>query len=166
MAKIRLDKVNDKKVVSVKVKKDLPDGAFGAIKAVLGEDLLGREVYELAELAGTEAKGRIVMVAMDVHRYEDYGYNDLYHAGKARILEAGFDKKCFEGDIVRAYILDAGDIISTDDAKLVALNKGDMLAPKATSNELEKTVDESKAVAMVIAKEKWCGVDVAVLQFL
>ena len=62
--------------------------------------------------------------------------------------------------------MDAGDIISTDNETLYAMEVGTLLAPKASSNELESTVDETKAVAMIIAKEKWCGVDVAVLQFL
>lgn len=158
MAKIRLDKVNDKKVISVKAHKALEDGAFVAIKTVIGEASLEREVYLAQDLVGGEAKGRIAMVAMDVHRYEDLGYRD------DRVKEYGWDKKCKENDIVRAYILDAGDIISTNDAELVAMNAGDLL--KAGAGKLVKTETDADAVAMVIAKEKWCGVDVAVIQFL
>lgn len=156
MAKIRLDKVNDKKVISVKAHKALEDGAFVAIKTVIGEATLEREVYLAQDLVGGVAKGRIAMIAMDTHRYDEYR--------DERVGAEGIDKKCKQNDIVRAYILDAGDIISTNNAELVAMNAGDLL--KAGAGKLVKTETDADAVAMVIAKEKWCGVDVAVIQFL
>ena len=158
MAKIRLDKVNDKKVISVKAHKALEDGAFVAIKTVIGEATLEREVYLAQDLVGGEAKGRIVMIAMDVHRYEDLGFRD------DRVKEYGMDKRCKQNDIVRAYILDAGDIISTDNEELVRKEVGTLL--KAGAGKLVDGATEADAVAVVIAKEKWCGVDVAVIQFL
>ena len=158
MARIRLDKVNDKKVISVKAHKALEDGAFVAIKTVIGEATLEREVYLAQDLVGGEAKGRIVMIAMDVHRYEDLGFRD------DRVKEYGMDKRCKQNDIVRAYILDAGDIISTNDAELVAMNAGDVL--KAGAGKLVSGGTDADAVAMIIAKEVWCGANVAVIQFL
>ena len=158
MARIRLDKVNDRKVVSVKAHKDLEDGAFVAIKTVIGEATLEREVYLAQDLVGGEAKGRIAMVAMDVHRYEDLGFRD------DRVKEYGMDKRCKQNDIVRAYILDAGDIISTDNEELVGKEVGTLL--KAGAGKLVDGATEADAVAVVIAKEKWCGVNVAVIQFL
>ena len=158
MAKIRLDKVNDKKVISVKAHKDLEDGAFVAIKTVIGEATLEREVYLAQDLVGGVAKGRIAMVAMDVHRYEDLGYRD------DRVKEYGMDKRCKQNDIVRAYILDAGDIISTDNEELVGKEVGTLL--KAGAGKLVSGGTDADAVAMIIAKEVWCGAKVAVIQFL
>ena len=74
------------------------------------------------------------------------------------------DKRCKKDDIVRAYILDAGDIISTDNEELVGKEVGTLL--KAGAGKLVDGATEADAVAVVIAKEKWCGVDVAVIQFL
>ena len=156
MAKIRLDKVNDRKVISVKAHKNLEDGTFVAIKEVLGEDALGREVYLAKDLAGGEAKGRVAMIAMDTHRYDEYR--------DERVGAEGIDKKCKQNDVVRAYILDAGDIISTDNEELVGKEVGTLL--KAGAGKLVDGATEADAVAVVIAKEKWCGVDVAVIQFL
>ena len=156
MAKIRLDKVNDKKVISVKVAKETQDGTFVAVKKVLGEDALGREVYVAEDLTAGVAKGRIAMIAMDTHRYDEYR--------DERVGAEGIDKKCKKDDIVRAYILDAGDIISTDNAELVAMNVGDLL--KAGAGKLVSGGTDADAVAMIIAKEVWCGANVAVIQFL
>ena len=156
MAKIRLDKVNDKKVISVKVAKETQDGTFVAVKKVLGEDALGREVYVADDLTAGVAKGRIAMIAMDTHRYDEYR--------DERVGAEGIDKKCKQNDIVRAYILDAGDIISTDNAELVAMNVGDLL--KAGAGKLVSGGTDADAVAMIIAKEVWCGANVAVIQFL
>lgn len=156
MAKIRLDKVNDKKVISVKVAKETQDGTFVAVKKVLGEDALGREVYVAEDLTAGVAKGRIAMIAMDTHRYDEYR--------DERVGAEGIDKKCKQNDIVRAYILDAGDIISTDNAELVAMNVGELL--KAGAGKLVSGGTDADAVAMIIAKEVWCGANVAVIQFL
>lgn len=156
MAKIRLDKVNDKKVISVKVAKETQDGTFVAVKKVLGEDALGREVYVADDLTAGVAKGRIAMIAMDTHRYDEYR--------DERVGAEGIDKKALQNDIVRAYILDAGDIISTDNAELVAMNVGDLL--KAGAGKLVSGGTDADAVAMIIAKEVWCGANVAVIQFL
>ena len=156
MAKIRLDKVNDKKVISVKVAKETQDGTFVAVKKVLGEDALGREVYVAEDLTAGVAKGRIAMIAMDTHRYDEYR--------DERVGAEGIDKKALQNDIVRAYILDAGDIISTDNAELVAMNVGDLL--KAGAGKLVSGGTDADAVAMIIAKEVWCGANVAVIQFL
>ena len=156
MAKIRLDKVNDRKVISVKAHKNLEDGTFVAIKEVLGEDALGREVYLAKDLAGGEAKGRVAMIAMDTHRYDEYR--------DERVGAEGIDKKCKQNDVVRAYILDAGDIISTDNEELVGMDAGTLL--KAGAGKLVSGATDADAVAVIIAKEKWCGVDVAVIQFL
>lgn len=98
------------------------------------------------------------MIAMDVHRYEDLGFRD------DRVKEYGMDKRCKQNDIVRAYILDAGDIISTDNEELVGKEVGTLL--KAGAGKLVDGATDADAVAVVIAKEKWCGVDVAVIQFL
>ena len=156
MAKIRLDKVNDKKVISVKVAKETQDGTFVAVKKVLGEDALGREVYVADDLTAGVAKGRIAMIAMDTHRYDELR--------DERVGAEGIDKKALQNDIVRAYILDAGDIISTDNAELVAMNVGDLL--KAGAGKLVSGGTDADAVAMIIAKEVWCGAKVAVIQFL
>ena len=156
MAKVRLDKVNDKKVISVKVAKETQDGTFVAVKKVLGEDALGREVYVAEDLTAGVAKGRIAMIAMDTHRYDELR--------DERVGAEGIDKKALQNDIVRAYILDAGDIISTDNAELEAMEVGTLL--KAGAGKLVDGATEADAVAVVIAKEKWCGVDVAVIQFL
>ena len=156
MAKIRLDKVNDRKVISVKAHKNLEDGTFVAVKKVLGEDALGREVYVAEDLTAGVAKGRIAMIAMDTHRYDEYR--------DERVGAEGIDKKALQNDIVRAYILDAGDIISTDNAELVAMNVGDLL--KAGAGKLVSGGTDADAVAMIIAKEVWCGANVAVIQFL
>lgn len=156
MAKIRLDKVNDKKVISVKVAKETQDGTFVAVKKVLGEDALGREVYVAEDLTAGVAKGRIAMIAMDTHRYDELR--------DERVGAEGIDKKALQNDIVRAYILDAGDIISTDNAELVAMNVGDLL--KAGAGKLVSGGTDADAVAMIIAKEVWCGAKVAVIQFL
>lgn len=156
MAKIRLDKVNDKKVISVKVAKETQDGTFVAVKKVLGEDALGREVYVAEDLTAGVAKGRIAMIAMDTHRYDELR--------DERVGAEGIDKKALQNDIVRAYILDAGDIISTDNAELVAMNVGDLL--KAGAGKLVSGGTDADAVAMIIAKEVWCGANVAVIQFL
>lgn len=156
MAKIRLDKVNDKKVISVKVAKETQDGTFVAVKKVLGEDALGREVYVAEDLTAGVAKGRIAMIAMDTHRYDELR--------DERVGAEGIDKKALQHDIVRAYILDAGDIISTDNAELVAMNVGDLL--KAGAGKLVSGGTDADAVAMIIAKEVWCGAKVAVIQFL
>lgn len=156
MAKIRLDKVNDKKVISVKVAKETQDGTFVAVKKVLGEDALGREVYVAEDLTAGVAKGRIAMIAMDTHRYDELR--------DERVGAEGIDKKALQNDIVRAYILDAGDIISTDNAELVAMNVGDLL--KAGAGKLVSGGTDADAVAMIIAKEIWCGANVAVIQFL
>lgn len=156
MAKIRLDKVNDKKVISVKVAKETQDGTFVAVKKVLGEDALGREVYVAEDLIAGVAKGRIAMIAMDTHRYDELR--------DERVGAEGIDKKALQNDIVRAYILDAGDIISTDNAELVAMNVGDLL--KAGAGKLVSGGTDADAVAMIIAKEVWCGANVAVIQFL
>ena len=156
MAKIRLDKVNDRKVISVKAHKNLEDGTFVAIKEVLGEDALGREVYLAKDLAGGEAKGRVAMIAMDTHRYDEYR--------DERVGAEGIDKKCKQNDVVRAYILDAGDIISTDNAELEAMAVGTLL--KAGAGKLVSGGTDADAVAMIIAKEVWCGTKVAVIQFL
>lgn len=156
MAKIRLDKVNDKKVISVKVTKETQDGTFVAVKKVLGEDALGREVYVAEDLTAGVAKGRIAMIAMDTHRYDELR--------DERVGAEGIDKKALQNDIVRAYILDAGDIISTDNAELVAMNVGDLL--KAGAGKLVSGGTDADAVAMIIAKEVWCGANVAVIQFL
>ena len=155
MAKIRLDKVNDKKVISVKVAKETQDGTFVAVKKVLGEDALGREVYVAEDLTAGVAKGRIAMIAMDTHRYDELR--------DERVGAEGIDKKALQNDIVRAYILDAGDIVSIDDAELVGMDAGALL--KAGAGKLVAGTD-ADAIAMIIAKEKWCGVDVAVIQFL
>ena len=156
MAKIRLDKVNDRKVISVKVAKETQDGTFVAVKKVLGEDALGREVYVAEDLTAGVAKGRIAMIAMDTHRYDELR--------DERVGAEGIDKKALQNDIVRAYILDAGDIISTDNAELVAMNVGDLL--KAGAGKLVSGGTDADAVAMIIAKEVWCGANVAVIQFL
>ena len=156
MAKIRLDKVNDRKVISVKAHKNLEDGTFVAVKKVLGEDALGREVYVAEDLIAGVAKGRIAMIAMDTHRYDELR--------DERVGAEGIDKKALQNDIVRAYILDAGDIISTDNAELVAMNVGDLL--KAGAGKLVSGGTDADAVAMIIAKEVWCGANVAVIQFL
>ena len=156
MAKIRLDKVNDRKVISVKAHKNLEDGTFVAVKKVLGEDALGREVYVAEDLTAGVAKGRIAMIAMDTHRYDELR--------DERVGAEGIDKKALQNDIVRAYILDAGDIISTDNAELVAMNVGDLL--KAGAGKLVSGGTDADAVAMIIAKEVWCGANVAVIQFL
>ena len=156
MAKIRLDKVNDRKVISVKVAKETQDGTFVAVKKVLGEDALGREVYVAEDLTAGVAKGRIAMIAMDTHRYDELR--------DERVGAEGIDKKCKKDDIVRAYVLDAGDIISTDNAELVAMNVGDLL--KAGAGKLVSGGTDADAVAMIIAKEVWCGAKVAVIQFL
>ena len=156
MAKIRLDKVNDKKVISVKVAKETQDGTFVAVKKVLGEDALGREVYLAEDLTAGVAKGRIAMIAMDTHRYDELR--------DERVGAEGIDKKALQNDIVRAYILDAGDIISTDNTELVAMNVGDLL--KAGAGKLVSGGTDDDAVAMIIAKEVWCGAKVAVIQFL
>ena len=156
MAKIRLDKVNDRKVISVKVAKETQDGTFVAVKKVLGEDALGREVYVAEDLTAGVAKGRIAMIAMDTHRYDELR--------DERVGAEGIDKKCKKDDIVRAYVLDAGDIISTDNAELVAMNVGDLL--KAGAGKLVSGGTDADAVAMIIAKEVWCGANVAVIQFL
>ena len=155
MAKIRLDKVNDKKVISVKVAKETQDGTFVAVKKVLGEDALGREVYVAEDLTAGVAKGRIAMIAMDTHRYDEFR--------DERVGAEGIDKKCKQDDIVRAYILDAGDIISTNDAELEVMEVGALL--KAGAGKLVAGTD-ADAVAMIIAKENWCGAKVAVIQFL
>ena len=156
MAKIRLDKVNDKKVISVKVAKETQDGTFVAVKKVLGEDALGREVYVAEDLIAGVAKGRIAMIAMDTHRYDELR--------DERVGAEGIDKKALQNDIVRAYILDAGDIISTDNAELEALEVGALL--KAGAGKLVSGGTDADAVAMIIAKEVWCGANVAVIQFL
>lgn len=156
MAKIRLDKVNDKKVISVKVAKETQDGTFVAVKKVLGEDALGREVYVAEDLTAGVAKGRIAMIAMDTHRYDEYR--------DERVGAEGIDKKCKQNDVVRAYILDAGDIISTDNAELEAMAVGTLL--KAGAGKLVSGGTDADAVAMIIAKEVWCGANVAVIQFL
>ena len=156
MAKIRLDKVNDKKVISVKVAKETQDGTFVAVKKVLGEDALGREVYVAEDLTAGVAKGRIAMIAMDTHRYDELR--------DERVGAEGIDKKALQNDIVRAYILDAGDIISTDNAELEALEVGALL--KAGAGKLVSGGTDADAVAMIIAKEVWCGAKVAVIQFL
>ena len=156
MAKIRLDKVNDRKVISVKAHKNLEDGTFVAVKKVLGEDALGREVYVAEDLTAGVAKGRIAMIAMDTHRYDEYR--------DERVGAEGIDKKALQNDIVRAYILDAGDIISTDNAELEALEVGALL--KAGAGKLVSGGTDADAVAMIIAKEVWCGANVAVIQFL
>ena len=156
MAKIRLDKVNDRKVISVKVAKETQDGTFVAVKKVLGEDALGREVYVAEDLTAGVAKGRIAMIAMDTHRYDELR--------DERVGAEGIDKKALQNDIVRGYILDAGDIISTDNAELVAMNVGDLL--KAGAGKLVSGGTDADAVAMIIAKEVWCGANVAVIQFL
>lgn len=155
MAKIRLDKVNDKKVISVKVAKETQDGTFVAVKKVLGEDALGREVYVAEDLTAGVAKGRIAMIAMDTHRYDELR--------DERVGAEGIDKKALQNDIVRAYVLDAGDIISTDNAELEAMEVGALL--KAGAGKLVAGTD-ADAVAMIIAKEVWCGAKVAVIQFL
>ena len=155
MAKIRLDKVNDKKVISVKVAKETQDGTFVAVKKVLGEDALGREVYVAEDLTAGVAKGRIAMIAMDTHRYDELR--------DERVGAEGIDKKALQNDIVRAYVLDAGDIISTDNAELEAMEVGALL--KAGAGKLVAGTD-ADAVAMIIAKEVWCGANVAVIQFL
>ena len=155
MAKIRLDKVNDKKVISVKVAKETQDGTFVAVKKVLGEAVTGREVYVAEDLTAGVAKGRIAMIAMDTHRYDELR--------DERVGAEGIDKKALQNDIVRAYILDAGDIVSIDDAELVGMDAGALL--KAGAGKLVAGTD-ADAIAMIIAKEKWCGVDVAVIQFL
>lgn len=156
MAKIRLDKVNDKKVISVKVAKETQDGTFVAVKKVLGEDALGREVYVAEDLTAGVAKGRIAMIAMDTHRYDELR--------DERVGAEGIDKKALKDDIVRAYILDAGDIISTDNAELEAMEVGALL--KAGAGKLVSGGTDADAVAMIIAKEVWCGAKVAVIQFL
>ena len=156
MAKIRLDKVNDRKVISVKVAKETQDGTFVAVKKVLGEDALGREVYVAEDLIAGVAKGRIAMIAMDTHRYDELR--------DERVGAEGIDKKALQNDIVRAYILDAGDIISTDNAELEALEVGALL--KAGAGKLVSGGTDADAVAMIIAKEVWCGANVAVIQFL
>ena len=156
MAKIRLDKVNDKKVISVKVAKETQDGTFVAVKKVLGEDALGREVYVAEDLTAGVAKGRIAMIAMDTHRYDEFR--------DERVGAEGIDKKCKQDDIVRAYILDAGDIISTNDAELEVMEVGALL--KAGAGKLVSGGTDADAVAMIIAKENWCGAKVAVIQFL
>ena len=156
MAKIRLDKVNDKKVISVKVAKETQDGTFVAVKKVLGEDALGREVYVAEDLTAGVAKGRIAMIAMDTHRYDELR--------DERVGAEGIDKKCKQNDVVRAYILDAGDIISTDNAELEAMEVGTLL--KAGAGKLVSGGTDADAVAMIIAKEVWCGAKVAVIQFL
>ena len=155
MAKIRLDKVNDRKVISVKAHKNLEDGTFVAVKKVLGEDALGREVYVAEDLIAGVAKGRIAMIAMDTHRYDELR--------DERVGAEGIDKKALQNDIVRAYVLDAGDIISTDNAELEAMEVGALL--KAGAGKLVAGTD-ADAVAMIIAKEVWCGAKVAVIQFL
>ena len=155
MAKVRLDKVNDKKVISVKVAKETQDGTFVAVKKVLGEAVTGREVYVAEDLTAGVAKGRIAMIAMDTHRYDELR--------DERVGAEGIDKKALQNDIVRAYILDAGDIVSIDDAELVGMDAGALL--KAGAGKLVAGTD-TDAIAMIIAKEKWCGVDVAVIQFL
>ena len=155
MAKVRLDKVNDKKVISVKVAKETQDGTFVAVKKVLGEAVTGREVYVAEDLTAGVAKGRIAMIAMDTHRYDELR--------DERVGAEGIDKKALQNDIVRAYILDAGDIVSIDDAELVGMDAGALL--KAGAGKLVAGTD-GDAIAMIIAKEKWCGVDVAVIQFL
>ena len=156
MAKIRLDKVNDRKVISVKVAKETQDGTFVAVKKVLGEDALGREVYVAEDLTAGVAKGRIAMIAMDTHRYDELR--------DERVGAEGIDKKCKKDDIVRAYVLDAGDIISTDNAELEAMEVGTLL--KAGAGKLVSGGTDADAVAMIIAKEVWCGAKVAVIQFL
>ena len=156
MAKIRLDKVNDRKVISVKVAKETQDGTFVAVKKVLGEDALGREVYVAEDLTAGVAKGRIAMIAMDTHRYDELR--------DERVGAEGIDKKALQNDIVRAYILDAGDIISTDNTELEAMAVGTLL--KAGAGKLVSGGTDADAVAMIIAKEVWCGAKVAVIQFL
>ena len=179
MGRLRLDIVNPDMGQHLKVTERLDNGAFGKISVIEDVDGLGRETYVVEKFDGTEVPGDIVFIAHDGHRYDDKKMGmAMAPDGKFHVeLNDGFDVVVEAGEMTRGYHLSRRDLISvephvlTGEDKCVKISdcdlaKGDLLAPKANSYQLEKTTEKAKAIAKIDGIELWCGYVVYIVRML
>lgn len=132
---------------------ELENGAFVEI-GVLKDNELGRDTYSLAKLTG-EANKQIGFVSSPALMYDE------------RQDERDF--VCAVDELVRVYKPNTSTIGTFalkhfDGAE--SLVAGDLLVPKATTNQLTKLTVEETAFAQVVAKEDFEGQESLVIRFL
>ena len=188
MGRLRLDIVDDKMVRVLSIDEKVDNGAFGYISHIQNVDDLGRESYEFKAFGSDGAKGQIVFVADDGFRYkapEMIEEVSLMRPANPKkpynaVKNDGFDvvaDPAMNGGVTRGYAIHQMDMISVEPHVLlggeavttldkVTLKAGDLLKPKASSHNLEKTETLAEAIAVVDGVELWCGYPVVVVRFL